>query len=323
MNARVVSLFVLVLAAAVSAAWLLPPLAADYGIEILSGPPPGPAFELIISAPAAGQGEVVGLRLAATGRYRTAETATARFSGLRLVDELQFYALEGEHRVLVPVSYAAEPGEYEFEVAVLDNRGEIHVLPGKLPVERRDYQVQRLTMTSQQMSVMSSPNLQSDREKVEAARARPSPTPLWHGPFLMPVEGRISTEFGVTRYVNGVLYSRHSGIDIAVAEGTPVSAGNSGVVVLADALIASGNSVIIDHGLGLFSAYNHLSRIDVRVGETVGRGQQIGAVGSTGFSTGPHLHYTLSVGPVATNPWPWFERDPLELFGGRPDPGGG
>jgi len=300
--------------------WLLTPVVTEYGIHLPWGPEPGPAFELVMSSPSTGQGEMVGLRLKPNTRFRRIEKAVVSFSGLRLVEEVEFVPMGPEHVALVPVSYAAETKGYPYQITILDHRGKSHTLEGVLTVEEREFEIQRIKMGAQQMSLMTSTNLDSDRAKVAAAKADPTPAPLWSGPFVRPLEGRISTEFGVTRYVNGVLYSRHSGIDIAAPEGTPVVASNSGLVVLADTLIASGKSVIIDHGLGLYSAYNHLSRLDVQVGDQVQQGQQIAAVGTTGFSTGPHLHYTLSVGAVATNPWPWFERDPMELLGAGTGP---
>jgi murein DD-endopeptidase MepM/ murein hydrolase activator NlpD len=319
-RARAASIYGLAaLAVAAAAVWLATPAFVEYyGIDLPWGPDPKPPFELTLSNPAAGQGELLGLCVSPTGRYRLAQQATAKFTGLRGVEEVVFSRVGERLLALVPVSYSATTGEYAFEVAVLDSRGETHVLGASLTVETREFEIQRIQMTQQQTGLMSSDNLQKDREKTAAAKAHPAAEPLWSGPFVRPVVGRISTEFGMTRYVNGVLWGRHSGIDIAAKEGTPVLAANSGRVVLADVLIATGNTVIIDHGLGLFTAYNHMSRLDVAVGDVVEKGRQIGMVGSTGFSSGAHLHLTMSVGTVATNPWPWFEADPLELLGGTP-----
>jgi murein DD-endopeptidase MepM/ murein hydrolase activator NlpD len=111
----------------------------------------------------------------------------------------------------------------------------------------------------------------------------------------LPVGGRLTTEFGETRYVNDFPTSyRHLGLDIAAPEGTEVKASNRGKVVLARSLILTGNTVMIDHGEGLFSVYHHLLKLSVKAGAVVERGQKIGEVGSTGFSTGPHLHFMIS-----------------------------
>jgi murein DD-endopeptidase MepM/ murein hydrolase activator NlpD len=92
---------------------------------------------------------------------------------------------------------------------------------------------------------------------------------------------------------NGKLASVHKGMDFRAALGTPVKAGNSGVVVLAQRLYYEGNCVVIDHGLGLYSLAMHLSRIDVREGQTVARGERLGLSGATGRVTGPHLHWAI------------------------------
>jgi murein DD-endopeptidase MepM/ murein hydrolase activator NlpD len=113
--------------------------------------------------------------------------------------------------------------------------------------------------------------------------------------FVIPAKGRLSTEYGETRYVNDSPTSyRHSGLDIGAPTGTPIYAANTGKVVLARYLIMTGNTIVIDHGLGLFSVYFHMDKLWVEQGDMVERGQQIGEMGSTGFSTGPHLHLTMS-----------------------------
>jgi hypothetical protein len=117
--------------------------------------------------------------------------------------------------------------------------------------------------------------------------------PLWSGDFRAPVHAPPTDSFGTRRTFNGELASVHEGMDFRAATGTPVRAGNSGVVVLAQPLYYEGNCVVIDHGLGLFTISMHLSRIDVREGDRVIAGQLIGLSGATGRVTGPHLHWAV------------------------------
>lgn len=113
--------------------------------------------------------------------------------------------------------------------------------------------------------------------------------------FILPVNGRLSTEFGERRYVNGEPTSyHHAGFDIASPSGTIVKSTYHGEVVLAMELILTGNSIVIDHGNGIYSTYFHLNEMFVDKGDIVSTGQEIGAVGTTGFSTGPHLHFSIS-----------------------------
>ena len=123
--------------------------------------------------------------------------------------------------------------------------------------------------------------------------AASAPEPLWSGNFRAPVTAARGEGFGTRRVFNGTLASVHKGMDFRSAVGTPVRAGNSGVVVLAAPLYYEGNCVVIDHGLGLFTISMHLSRIDVHEGQRVATGERIGLSGATGRVTGPHLHWAV------------------------------
>jgi murein DD-endopeptidase MepM/ murein hydrolase activator NlpD len=131
---------------------------------------------------------------------------------------------------------------------------------------------------------------QALKDKVFAASVA---EPLWTGSFRAPVTAPPTDSFGTRRVFNGKLASVHKGMDFHAATGTPVRAGNSGVVVLARPLYYEGNCVAIDHGLGLFTLYLHLSRIDVKEGQRVATGDRLGLSGATGRVTGPHLHWAV------------------------------
>jgi hypothetical protein len=149
--------------------------------------------------------------------------------------------------------------------------------------------------------------------QINAARKLQTDAAGWRQmPFFWPVVGRISTLFGSQRIYRGEPGSYHSGIDIARPTGTTVLAPADGVVILAAArpFTLEGNLLMIDHGMGLNSAFMHLSRIDVKVGEHVRRGQPVGAVGMTGRATGPHLHWSLK--------WREARIDPLLVAGSMP-----
>ncbi|MGA2571396.1 MAG: M23 family metallopeptidase [Terracidiphilus sp.] len=141
------------------------------------------------------------------------------------------------------------------------------------------------------------------KQKIFAASAA---EPLWSGGFRAPVAAPPTDSFGTRRVFNGQLDSIHKGMDFRAAAGTPVHAGNAGVVVLARPLYYEGNCVAIDHGMGLFTISMHLSRIDVHEGETVKLGQRIGLSGATGRVTGPHLHWGVR--------WQGAYLDPAKLL---------
>jgi murein DD-endopeptidase MepM/ murein hydrolase activator NlpD len=129
---------------------------------------------------------------------------------------------------------------------------------------------------------------------------------LWAASFRAPVTAAPTDSFGTRRIFNGKLASIHKGMDFRAATGTPVRAGNSGVVVLARPLYYEGNCVIIDHGLGLFTLSMHLSRIKVREGQRVLTGDRLGLSGATGRVTGPHLHWAVR--------WQGANLDPAKLL---------
>lgn len=148
----------------------------------------------------------------------------------------------------------------------------------------------------------------ADRMRREAERAatvsrEAHNTPrLWSSAFLAPRPSRITSPFGGGRTFNGAVTSRHMGTDYAGAVGAPVRAANRGVVRIVDAFTLGGNVVYLDHGEGLVTAYLHLSKQLVSVGDTVARGDTIGRVGATGRVTGPHLHFIARYGTITVDP---------------------
>lgn len=120
--------------------------------------------------------------------------------------------------------------------------------------------------------------------------------------FGLPAEGRLSSSFGLKRFFNEQPRQPHSGLDIAGPVGTPVVAPAPGVVIATGNFFFNGRTVLIDHGQGLISMYNHLSRIKVKKGVRVKRGAQIGLRGKTGRVTGPHLHWTISLNDARVDP---------------------
>ena len=139
--------------------------------------------------------------------------------------------------------------------------------------------------------------------QVKAARAETSPWPFWRAPVQWPATGRNSTQFGAQRVYGDIPASYHGGMDIAAPHGTPVKAPIPGVVRLAAGpFMLEGNLIIIDHGRGLFSAMMHLSKLEVKPGDIVAQGQVIGRIGSTGRSTGPHLHWGMTWHGVKVDP---------------------
>jgi murein DD-endopeptidase MepM/ murein hydrolase activator NlpD len=145
------------------------------------------------------------------------------------------------------------------------------------------------------------PRIERERRAVEAIFSRTTDR-LWNGAFVSPVPGSATSSFGRRSIVNGEPRSPHSGTDFQAAEGTAVVAPNRGRVALAADHYFPGKTIIIDHGANLFSYVAHLSETFVAEGDVVERGQKIALSGATGRVTGPHLHWTMRVGPARVDP---------------------
>jgi len=142
-----------------------------------------------------------------------------------------------------------------------------------------------------------------ERQRLREIFDRVTSERLWNGKFRVPLDG-VSTggNFGKRRILNGKPGSPHGGVDFPAITGTPVHAAQRGRVALAEELFFSGNTVVVDHGLGIYTFYGHLSEIDVKVGDDLETGAVLGKVGATGRVTGPHLHWGLTVERARVNP---------------------
>ena len=184
--------------------------------------------------------------------------------------------------------------------AVLGDSAWVRVAPRQTPSNEEVRADDRFTPSPDRALTV---RLEHERSLMSAASQQAHKVPkLWTAPFVRPRTGRVTSVFGSGRRVNGVWRSRHSGLDIAGAKGAPVRASNRGVVALVGDFFYGGLSIYVHHGEGLTTAYHHLSRVLVSVGDTVQRGQIIGRVGATGRVTGPHLHWGAQYGTISFDP---------------------
>lgn len=175
---------------------------------------------------------------------------------------------------------------------------EIPVRTGKFATERLHVGKEFVEPSPEQIK-----RANQERDKLRAIFDQVTPEKLWDGDFRVPLDG-VGTggNFGKRRILNGQAGSPHSGVDFPSPTGTSIHAAQSGRVALAEELFFSGNTVVVDHGLGVYTFYGHLSEIDVKVGDSLQSGQVLGKVGSTGRVTGPHLHWGLTVLRARVNP---------------------
>jgi murein DD-endopeptidase MepM/ murein hydrolase activator NlpD len=218
-----------------------------------------------------------------------------------LTDALRF--------AFVGLDLGLEPGSYPMTVTFERTNGGREAVQRDIVVEAKEFPRKKLWVKE---SFAVPPKEVEERIRREAelvAWVYGIITPRWlgDGAFLQPNKGKVFPNFGQRRIYNDAPRSTHTGVDIAAPQGDPIRAANAGKVVLASRLYLSGNAVIIDHGLGVFSFYGHMSKILVKRGQAVGKGDIIGKCGTTGRSTGPHLHWAVRVFDSRVDPFSLLE----------------
>lgn len=179
-------------------------------------------------------------------------------------------------------------------------------------VQDKHYKESRITLKNPRMVNPNEDDLKrisKEKTQIRSALAHWTEEVVVHESFLIPVEGRLSSPFGLRRYLNGQARRPHSGLDIAAPVGTPVWAPSPARVVDTGHFFFNGKTVFLDHGQGLVTMYCHLDRIDVEPGQVVNRGDTIGLVGMTGRSTGAHLHWSVSLNRTMVEPLLFLPED--------------
>lgn len=213
-----------------------------------------------------------------------------------------FEIAPSRYRTFVPTTPLTPPGTLTMRV---EQGGETETIT--LPLRKRYFPVQRIRLTS---GSSTNPD-EYEFDRMDAFKATVTPEKLWDGPLLRPNNGPTTSGYGIRRYYNGVFAKDyfHRGLDYAGNTGSAIIAPADGRVALVGRVNqrfkVHGNCVGLDHGQGVTSVYLHLSRIDVKEGDMVKAGQVIGALGSTGAVTGPHLHWGLFVNGQSVDPAPW------------------
>jgi murein DD-endopeptidase MepM/ murein hydrolase activator NlpD len=225
--------------------------------------------------------------------------------GGRSVPFWQEAGAETRQKALLGVDLEKTPGAYELKVIGQTADGEKVFCTTQVEVKLGRFDTERLTVGKQfvEPSPEQIKRADEERQKLRDIFDRVAPQRLWDGPFRVPLDGVTEgSNFGKRRILNGNPGSPHGGADLRGTTGTPVHAAQRGRVVLAEELFFAGNTVVIDHGLGIYTFYGHLSDISVKVDQVVDAGTVLGRVGATGRVTGPHLHWGLTVGKARVNP---------------------
>jgi len=268
---------------------------------------------LRLSAPEASQGSLLLMELKSA---KPIAEVQGEWGG-RSVPMWRQSADEAQRRGLLGVDLEKAPGEYELKITGETASGEKISCGVKVAVAQGRFATERLQVSKEfvEPSPEQVKRANEERQKLRDIFDSVTPERLWDGPFRIPLDGvTTGSNFGKRRILNGNPGSPHGGADLAGVTGTPVHAAQRGKVALAEELFFSGNTVVLDHGLGIYTFYGHLSEIDVKPGDTLEAGAMLGKVGATGRVTGPHLHWGLTVERARVNPMLL-----VKLFGNSPD----
>lgn len=200
---------------------------------------------------------------------------------------------------ILPIDYEAPLGKSK--LAWVNPTGTVEM---GLVVNQGAYPTEVLTVEPSKVTPPPEALERIAREKAQAQAIFAHFTPMryWNKPFIRPLESVVTSVYGAARVYNGTLKNYHSGVDLRARTPIPILAANEGVVVLAQDRYYCGNTIILDHGEGIYTSYLHLSRFDVHVGDRVVRGQPIALSGATGRVNAPHLHFGMTVQGVKSDP---------------------
>jgi murein DD-endopeptidase MepM/ murein hydrolase activator NlpD len=211
---------------------------------------------------------------------------------------------------LAPVPALIAPGPYILEISYTASNGASLSKSWTITVSDGGYERQSIVLPPDRGDLLDPPLVQAELEKVTSLWSQVNPTLIWPNSFQRPIgtEYPTTSPFGIVRSYNGGPYSSyHAGQDFGAPAGVPVIVPGDGTVVLAEPLTVRGTAVIIDHGLGIFSGYWHLSELMVAPGQEVRAGDILGLVGNTGLSTGAHLHWELRILGIAVDPMQFID----------------
>ncbi len=258
---------------------------------------------LILDPPSARQG--------GTLMIKVARPALTLVSGSFNGKPITFTRAAGYWYALVGISRCAKLGNTPLTLTMLDIQGQSSSDSTNVNIASTAFPITAINLPPAKVAILQDTAL-INREAAELAAIvkNYTPTRLWSGAFRQPIYGTLSEFFGTRRSYNGgpVGACGHEGVDFAMPGGTPIYAPARGQVVFAGLTQVRGNLTVIDHGLGVFSAYYHQSEINVTVGQMVQPGTLIGKVGTTGLSTGNHLHWSMWVNGEYVDPLEWTRR---------------
>jgi murein DD-endopeptidase MepM/ murein hydrolase activator NlpD len=251
----------------------------------------------LLAAIVAQQGQAVRLTLADEPGIEKAE--------IRFQDKtIPYTRIGNQWTTVIGLDLELKPGSYTGDIRVTKN-GMVERRSVTVSVKKVNFPIQRLEVADAyvELSPENADRAAKEAKELEEIHKTISGPALWKEPFVVPIPGGVGSSFGKRRVFNGESRNPHAGADLKATTGTPIRSTNRGRVVVAKDLFFTGNTVIVDHGLGIYTLYAHLSRIDVSKDDIVERSQVVGLAGATGRVTGPHLHWGARVQNTRVDPF--------------------
>ena len=257
--------------------------------------------KIVIDAKLAKQGKCFTIRLVSS------EGVTAASAGF-LGKKIKLFKQGDDYRAIIGVPIAQRTGKYPLTLYITGAKSKttrvvrsVKVLPYKFPHAS-------FWLKPEKRKLMSTPAVVDEWAVIDKPLLVEREKQAWKRNFILPVKGQISMYFGTIEKVNGKSQGQHRGLDLAVPAGTKVSAANNGTVVFAQKMTVYGGTMVIDHGQGIQTIYLHLSKFLAKVGQEVSKGEVIALSGNTGYSSGPHLHWAMSVHDLRVDPLQWTKK---------------
>jgi len=233
----------------------------------------------------------------------TVKEANAYFDGKKI----KFFPYEGGLRAIIGTEPEKKTGYYNLRIEAVTNSGELEIEKLSIAVSHRLYPKVSFFLKPSKKELLSPDLIVREWAQIEEKILYESKDKLWDEFFMKPVSGMTTMRFGTREYINGKPTGRHRGQDFRAKVGTPIKAGHNGKVIVSQFFKAFGGTVVIDHGQGINTLYFHLSKILADVGQEIEKGEILGLSGNTGISSGPHLHWGMSVHNVRVDPMQWVE----------------
>ncbi|MFA5114286.1 MAG: M23 family metallopeptidase [Candidatus Margulisiibacteriota bacterium] len=222
-----------------------------------------------------------------------------------LQKNISFFPAGPAQKAIVGIPCELKPGNYPLILHLTKQDGSTEERRGSVKVARTKFPTVSFWLKPAKKKLLARDIIGEEWALIERVLVREDPAQHWVGKFIRPTSGEVSMVFGTQEYINRKKRGQHRGFDIAVPIGTRVKAANNGKVVFAQKLTAFGGTIVVDHGQGVHTLYFHLSKFLAPVGQTISKGDIIALSGNSGISSGPHLHWGMSVHNLRVDPNQW------------------